>query len=157
MRGFPARSARGFPGNLEAPYRAGMMTHEGPKPGPLITRHRRIRQPGSAGERARARQTLGLPPPTSAVASWRSRRRFVSMALVVHVVGARPNFMKVAPAMRALAARGVSQRLVHTGQHYDARMSDVFFEDLALPEPDFHLGVGSGSHAEQTAKVMLAF
>jgi len=79
------------------------------------------------------------------------------MPLVVHVVGARPNFMKVAPAMRALSARGVSQRLVHTGQHYDARMSDVFFEDLALPAPDFHLGVGSGSHAAQTAKVMLAF
>jgi UDP-N-acetylglucosamine 2-epimerase (non-hydrolysing) len=79
------------------------------------------------------------------------------MALVVHVVGARPNFMKVAPVMRALAARGVAQRLVHTGQHYDAKMSDVFFADLGLPEPDVHLGVGSGSHAEQTAKVMLAF
>ena len=79
------------------------------------------------------------------------------MPLVFHVVGARPNFMKVAPVMRALAARGVEQRLVHTGQHYDARMSDVFFEDLSLPAPDFHLGVGSGSHAEQTAKVMLAF
>ncbi len=79
------------------------------------------------------------------------------MPLVLHVVGARPNFMKVAPVMRALAARGADQRLVHTGQHYDARMSDVFFEDLGLPAPDVHLGVGSGSHAEQTAKVMLAF
>ncbi len=79
------------------------------------------------------------------------------MPLVVHVVGARPNFMKVAPVMRALAARGIAQRLVHTGQHYDARMSEVFFHDLALPQPDVHLGVGSGSHAEQTAKVMLAF
>ena len=79
------------------------------------------------------------------------------MPLVVHVVGARPNFMKVAPAMRALAQRGVAQKLVHTGQHYDERMSDVFFEDLSLPTPDFHLGVGSGSHAQQTAKVMLAF
>jgi UDP-N-acetylglucosamine 2-epimerase (non-hydrolysing) len=75
---------------------------------------------------------------------------------IVHVVGARPNFMKVAPVMRALAAIGAEQRLVHTGQHYDERMSDVFFEDLGLPEPDVHLGVGSGSHADQTARVMLA-
>src|SRR4051794_4981830 len=79
------------------------------------------------------------------------------MATVVHVVGARPNFMKVAPVMRALADLGVSQRLVHTGQHYDAKMSDVFFDDLGLPAPDIHLGVGSGSHAQQTAKVMIAF
>jgi len=79
------------------------------------------------------------------------------MPLVVHVVGARPNFMKVAPVMRALAARGADQRLVHTGQHYDARMSEVFFQDLGLREPDVHLGVGSGSHAEQTARVMIAF
>ena len=79
------------------------------------------------------------------------------MALVVHVVGARPNFMKVAPVMRALAARGAEQRLVHTGQHYDARMSDVFFADLGLPPPDIHLGVGSGTQPEQTARVMLAF
>ncbi|MFL5263918.1 MAG: non-hydrolyzing UDP-N-acetylglucosamine 2-epimerase [Anaeromyxobacteraceae bacterium] len=79
------------------------------------------------------------------------------MAVVVHVVGARPNFMKVAPVMRALAARGIGQRLVHTGQHYGAQMSDVFFDDLALPRPDVHLGVGSASHAEQTARIMLAF
>jgi UDP-N-acetylglucosamine 2-epimerase (non-hydrolysing) len=79
------------------------------------------------------------------------------MPLVVHVVGARPNFMKIAPVMRALAARGAAQRLVHTGQHYDVKMSDVFFRDLGLPAPDVHLGVGSGTHAEQTAKVMLAF
>lgn len=76
--------------------------------------------------------------------------------LVLHVVGARPNFVKVAPVMRALAARGAAQRLVHTGQHHGARMSDVFFEDLGLPAPDVHLGVGAGSHAEQTARVMLA-
>ena len=74
---------------------------------------------------------------------------------LVHVVGARPNFMKIAPVMEALAARsGVEQLLVHTGQHYDARMSDVFFRDLGLPQPDVHLGVGSGSHAEMTGKVM---
>jgi UDP-N-acetylglucosamine 2-epimerase (non-hydrolysing) len=76
---------------------------------------------------------------------------------VLVVAGARPNFMKVAPVLRALAARGHEGILVHTGQHYDARMSDAFFRDLELPEPDHHLGVGSGSHAVQTAKVMEAF
>ena len=76
---------------------------------------------------------------------------------VLLVAGARPNFMKVAPVLAALRAAGDEPVLVHTGQHYDARMSDTFFEDLALPEPDFHLGVGSGSHAAQTARVMEAF
>lgn len=76
---------------------------------------------------------------------------------VLVVAGARPNFMKVAPILRALAARGDEAVLVHTGQHYDAKMSDAFFRDLGLPEPDFHLGVGSGSHAQQTARVMEAF
>jgi len=65
--------------------------------------------------------------------------------------------MKVAPIWRAIAARGsLRQRLVHTGQHYDVKMSDVFFSELGLPAPDLHLGVGSGSHAEQTGKVMVA-
>jgi UDP-N-acetylglucosamine 2-epimerase (non-hydrolysing) len=73
------------------------------------------------------------------------------------VAGARPNFMKVAPVLRALSARGHEALLVHTGQHYDARMSDAFFQDLGLPDPDFHLGVGSGTHAQQTARVMGAF
>lgn len=75
---------------------------------------------------------------------------------IVHVVGARPNFVKAAPVMRALSARNVGQRLVHTGQHYDAAMSDVFFRDLDLPRPDVSLGVGSGSHARQTAAIMVA-
>jgi UDP-N-acetylglucosamine 2-epimerase (non-hydrolysing) len=79
------------------------------------------------------------------------------MSLVLHVVGARPNFMKVAPLMAALARRGVSRRLVHTGQHFDERMSGVFFEELGLPRPDEDLGVGSGSHGEQTGRVMIAF
>jgi UDP-N-acetylglucosamine 2-epimerase (non-hydrolysing) len=73
------------------------------------------------------------------------------------VAGARPNFMKVAPILRALSAAGHEGIFVHTGQHYDARMSDAFFRDLELPDPDFHLGVGSGSHAVQTARVMEAF
>ena len=79
------------------------------------------------------------------------------MKTVLHIVGARPNFMKVAPIHRAIARRGVlSQLVVHTGQHYDAKMSDVFFSDLGMPAPDIHLGIGSGSHAEQTARVMIA-
>src|SRR4051812_38375080 len=84
-------------------------------------------------------------------------RRIRSMTRVVaHVVGARPNFMKAAPVIRALEALGVSQRVVHTGQHYDAAMSDVFFRDLGLPQPDLNLGVGSGSQATQTAALMVA-
>lgn len=76
---------------------------------------------------------------------------------VTCVVGARPNFMKVAPVYLALRERGLDVRLVHTGQHYDARMSTVFFDDLGMPRPDAFLEVGSGNHAEQTAKVMLRF
>jgi UDP-N-acetylglucosamine 2-epimerase (non-hydrolysing) len=77
---------------------------------------------------------------------------------ILLVVGARPNFMKIAPIMRALrAAEAYELALVHTGQHYDAAMNDVFFTELALPEPDVHLGVGSGSHAVQTGAVMQAF
>lgn len=76
---------------------------------------------------------------------------------ILLVVGARPNFMKMAPIQRALsAARAYDIKLVHTGQHYDAAMNDVFFAELALPDPDVHLGVGSGSHAVQTGAVMQA-
>jgi UDP-N-acetylglucosamine 2-epimerase (non-hydrolysing) len=73
----------------------------------------------------------------------------------LHVVGARPNFMKAAPVMRALNEhRDVRQSLVHTGQHYDSNMSDVFFSQLDIPAPDVNLDVGSGSHARQTAAIM---
>ena len=75
---------------------------------------------------------------------------------VAHVVGARPNFMKAAPVLGALDAAGVAQRLIHTGQHYTAGMSDVFFAELGLPEPDVNLGVGSGSHGTQTGALMVA-
>jgi UDP-N-acetylglucosamine 2-epimerase (non-hydrolysing) len=71
------------------------------------------------------------------------------------VAGTRPNFMKIAPIYRALAARGVTTRLLHTGQHFDATMSDVFFRDLGLPAPDVMLRAGGGSHAEQTAAVLV--
>jgi UDP-N-acetylglucosamine 2-epimerase (non-hydrolysing) len=76
---------------------------------------------------------------------------------LLHVVGARPNYMKVASVMRGVSAHGgFRQVLVHTGQHYDAAMNDVFFADLGLPAPDHYLGVGAGSHAAQTARVMMA-
>ncbi|MCC6832856.1 MAG: UDP-N-acetylglucosamine 2-epimerase (non-hydrolyzing) [Thermoleophilia bacterium] len=88
------------------------------------------------------------PVPASAAAP--------TAAPVVHIVGARPNFIKCAPVMRAMAAAGIPQRLVHTGQHYDVRMSDVFVRDLDLPQPDSSLGVGSGSHAGQTAALLTA-
>lgn len=79
------------------------------------------------------------------------------MTVLLHVVGARPNFMKVSPVLAAGQRAGLRQILVHTGQHYDAAMSHAFFDDLGLPEPDENLGIGSGSHAEQTARIMLAF
>ncbi|MFG6194215.1 non-hydrolyzing UDP-N-acetylglucosamine 2-epimerase [Nonomuraea sp. JJY05] len=75
--------------------------------------------------------------------------------LVLHVLGARPNFVKAAPVVRALGELGVRQGIIHTGQHYDALMSDVFFADLGLPEPVANLGVGSGSHAKQTAALLV--
>jgi UDP-N-acetylglucosamine 2-epimerase (non-hydrolysing) len=75
---------------------------------------------------------------------------------LVHVVGARPNFMKAGPVVRALEDLGLAQIIIHTGQHYDAGMSDVFFRDLDLPTPDVNLGVGSGTQAGQTAALLLA-
>jgi len=77
---------------------------------------------------------------------------------ILNIVGARPNLMKIAPLMDAYAALdGVEPLLVHTGQHYDANMSDLFFRQLGIPEPDLNLGVGSASHAVQTAQIMTAF
>ena len=77
------------------------------------------------------------------------------MKRILSVVGARPNFIKLAPVDRELATRpGIEHVIVHTGQHYDSGMSDAFFEELWIPTPDYHLGVGSGSHAFQTAAVM---
>src|ERR1039458_2193860 len=91
---------------------------------------------------------------------------------IIVVVGARPNFMKAAPILQAVARHNertaeplrdasgqekVECVLVHTGQHYDSRMSDAFFTDLNLPQPDFFLGAGSGSHAAQTAEIMKRF
>lgn len=77
---------------------------------------------------------------------------------ILSVVGARPNFMKVAPLHRAFQkTEGFRSFIVHTGQHYDERMSDIFFRQLELPQPDIYLGIGSGSHAKQTGRIMMAF
>jgi UDP-N-acetylglucosamine 2-epimerase (non-hydrolysing) len=76
---------------------------------------------------------------------------------ILHVVGARPNFVKAAPVLRAIRNRGIRQTLVHTGQHYDRNMSEIFFVQLDLPNPDINLEVGSGSHTWQTAEVMHRF
>jgi UDP-N-acetylglucosamine 2-epimerase (non-hydrolysing) len=81
------------------------------------------------------------------------------MLKILNIVGARPNFMKIAPIVREMRRRknDFLPLIVHTGQHYDAAMSDSFFTDLGIPKPDYHLEVGSASHAVQTAKIMLAF
>jgi UDP-N-acetylglucosamine 2-epimerase (non-hydrolysing) len=79
------------------------------------------------------------------------------MLRILSVIGTRPNFIKIGALHQAFSAHpAIAPRLIHTGQHYDARMSDVFFRQLGLPEPDHYLGVGSGSHAEQTATTMVA-
>jgi UDP-N-acetylglucosamine 2-epimerase (non-hydrolysing) len=85
-----------------------------------------------------------IPPPCQAP-SWR----------VDCIAGARPNFVKIAPILRALNASGLATRLIHTGQHYDAAMSDVFFAELDIPPPDVNLGVGSGTGTMQTAQIMI--
>ncbi len=81
------------------------------------------------------------------------------MKKVISVVGARPNYMKVAPIHRSFQKYKdrIKHLICHTGQHYDVNMSKIFFEELELPQPEFYLGVGSGSHAEQTAKIMIEF
>src|SRR6188768_2010886 len=78
---------------------------------------------------------------------------------IVSIAGARPNFMKIAPIVGALTRRPhqFESVLVHTGQHYDEKMSEVFFDELGIPRPDLNLNVGSGSHAQQTAAIMAAF
>ncbi|AKK30258.1 non-hydrolyzing UDP-N-acetylglucosamine 2-epimerase [Mycobacterium sp. EPa45] len=80
------------------------------------------------------------------------------MRLIYLVVGARPNFMKIAPVVRAIEKRGdLDYQIVHTGQHYDREMNDVFFEELGIPAPDVFLSAGGGSHSQQTGKIMVAF
>src|SRR5438309_4962660 len=82
--------------------------------------------------------------------------------LIYLVAGARPNFMKIAPIVRALqaqpqSARMLSYKIIHTGQHYDREMNDVFFEELGIAQPDVFMAAGGGTHAEQMAKIMLGF
>src|SRR5512135_2802687 len=94
----------------------------------------------------------------------RARGRFTMPLKILSVVGARPNFMKIAAISEAIkefnqfsSGATIQHILVHTGQHYDSNMSDSFFNDLELPKPDLSLGVGSGSHSVQTAKIMERF
>jgi UDP-N-acetylglucosamine 2-epimerase (non-hydrolysing) len=83
---------------------------------------------------------------------------FFAMIKIICIAGARPNFMKIAPIMEAFHRHpGIQPFLVHTGQHYDEKMSDLFFVELGIPEPDINLGIGSGSHVVQTAEIMKAF
>src|SRR3954447_15678639 len=107
----------------------------------------------------------GAPPSRSSRASWSpgasassggcaNSTSFARSMRVLSVVGTRPNLMKTAPVVAALERRGIEQVLVHTGQHYDASMSDVFFRDLGIRAPDHFLAVGSRTHAEQAARVM---
>lgn len=77
--------------------------------------------------------------------------------MICNIVGARPNFIKMAPVVHEIERRGIPQLFLHTGQHYDPKMSAVFFNELDMPKPDIYLGVGSGTHAEQTARVMEKF
>ncbi|NWH06063.1 non-hydrolyzing UDP-N-acetylglucosamine 2-epimerase [Desulfobacter latus] len=81
------------------------------------------------------------------------------MIKIMLIAGARPNFMKIAPIARAFDSRAddIAYKIVHTGQHYDTNMSDVFFEELGIRKPDYHLGAGGGSHSQQTAKIMVEF
>src|SRR5699024_7163016 len=77
---------------------------------------------------------------------------------IITIASARPNFMKIAPILKEIEKHdNIEGKLLHTGQHYDYDMSKIFFDELGIPTPDFHLGIGSGSHAEQTAKVMVEF
>src|SRR5262245_50306359 len=100
-------------------------------------------------ERRRARRLL-LPPERDRTAD--------PMKTIAHVLGARPNYMKIAPIFEALRSRPhFSQLLVNTGQHYDEAMAGIFLREFGLPEPDVDLGVGSASHAVQTARVMIGF
>jgi UDP-N-acetylglucosamine 2-epimerase (non-hydrolysing) len=114
------------------------------------------RPPPQASGRPSSRDENGEShePVVQGVGPWGRRERGVGAVTVVHVVGARPNFPKAAPVITAVADRGIDQRLIHTGQHYDDRLSEVFFRQLGLPEPDVNLGVGSGTHAQQTALTM---
>lgn len=76
---------------------------------------------------------------------------------IYFIAGAKPNFMKIAPLIHDMKNHGITFKIIHTGQHYDYNMSKNFFDNLGIPEPDFYLNAGSGSHAIQTAKIMIEF
>src|SRR5689334_3159688 len=77
--------------------------------------------------------------------------------MILVVVGARPNFVKMAPVVDELVRRGIPHLIVHTGQHYDEKMSTIFFDQLQMPRPNIDLGIGAGTQVDQTARIMSAF
>ncbi len=114
-------------------------------------RYRRVRPARAAASAAMTRIPSRVLPKTVS-----PNRRGEESVRIVHVVGARPNFMKAAPVSRTFAGRdGIQQTLVHTGQHYDANMSKVFFDELGMAPPDVNLEVASGSHGRQTGNVRI--
>src|SRR5690606_10504553 len=143
----PAPGGEAGPGRaVRAPRAAGRRPRLDADLGPLrVVRAPHLRH--AVRRRRAARRRHRRPAPAPVRVGW-------PVAPRVHVVGARPNFVKAAPVVAALADR--EQVLVHTGQHYDERMSDVFFRQLGPPEPDVDLGVGSGSHPRQTAALLPA-
>ena len=76
---------------------------------------------------------------------------------ILTVIGARPQFIKAAPLSRLFRSRNIEEYILHTGQHYDDKMSNVFFEQLGIPKADINLGIGSGTHAEQVGKTLISF
>jgi UDP-N-acetylglucosamine 2-epimerase (non-hydrolysing) len=109
---------------------------------------------GSARRRSELKHTSTLPAWLHGADGPGAARLDSPDVKVISVVGARPQFVKLAPIAKAAAAAGVEHVIVHTGQHYDPMLSDVFFEDLGIPAPDVHLGVGSGSHGVQTGAML---
>jgi glycosyltransferase involved in cell wall biosynthesis len=109
------------------------------------------------GDASARRRPWIEPSVAAAPRSTRVSARRIRATDLLLVAGARPNFMKAAAIVRAAERAGLSYSLVHTGQHYDSELSEVFFADLGLPAPDVHLGVGSASHGEQTARIMVGF